>query len=36
VLDDWCAPFDGFFLYYPSGRQMSPALRALVDFVRMA
>lgn len=36
VLDDWCAPFDGFFLYYPSARQMSPALRALVDFVRLA
>lgn len=36
VLDDWCAPFDGFYLYYPSARQMSPALRALVDFVRLA
>lgn len=34
VLDDWCAPFDGFFLYYPSARQMSSALRALIDFVR--
>jgi DNA-binding transcriptional LysR family regulator len=35
VLDDWCAPFDGFFLYYPSARQMSSALRALIDFVRV-
>ena len=21
VLDDWCQPFPGFFLYYPSGKQ---------------
>ena len=32
VLDDWCPPFPGFFLYYPSRRQMRPALRALIDF----
>ncbi|KFC74193.1 putative DNA-binding transcriptional regulator [Bosea sp. LC85] len=34
VLEDWCPPFDGFYLYYPSRRQMRPALRALVDFFR--
>jgi len=34
VLDDWCQPFAGFFLYYPSQRQMSSGLRALIDFVR--
>ncbi|NKN37497.1 LysR family transcriptional regulator [Agrobacterium sp. a22-2] len=34
VLDDWCAPFDGFHIYYPSRRQMRPALRAFVDFFR--
>lgn len=34
VLDDWCAPFDGFYIYYPSRRQMRPALRAFVDFYR--
>ena len=34
VLDDWCQPFPGFFLYYPKQRQMSSALRALIDFVR--
>ncbi|CAN7437051.1 LysR family transcriptional regulator [Agrobacterium tumefaciens] len=34
VLDDWCAPFDGFYIYYPSRRQMRPALRAFVDFFR--
>ena len=32
VLEDWCAPFPGFFLYYPSRRQMRPALRAFIDF----
>lgn len=30
VLEDWCPPFDGFFVYYPSRRQMRPALRAFV------
>ena len=34
VLEDWCPPFDGFFIYYPSRRQMRPALRAFVDFFR--
>ncbi|MFN6984466.1 MAG: LysR substrate-binding domain-containing protein, partial [Rhizobium oryzihabitans] len=34
VLEDWCAPFDGFYIYYPSRRQMRPALRAFVDFFR--
>lgn len=34
VLDDWCPPFDGFSIYYPSRLQMRPALRAFVDFFR--
>jgi DNA-binding transcriptional LysR family regulator len=34
VLDDWCHPFPGFFLYYPSRRQMPVALRTVVDFLR--
>lgn len=34
VLDDWCPPFPGFFLYYPSRRQVSPALRAFIDHMR--
>jgi DNA-binding transcriptional LysR family regulator len=27
VLDDWCAPFSGYHLYYPSRRQTGPAFR---------
>lgn len=34
VLDDWCAPFDGYQLYYPSRRQHSPAFALLVEAVR--
>ncbi|WP_315762534.1 LysR family transcriptional regulator [Sphingomonas sp. Y38-1Y] len=33
VLADWMAPFGGFRLYYPA-RQVSPALRALIDHLR--
>ncbi|TWA88646.1 DNA-binding transcriptional LysR family regulator [Azospirillum brasilense] len=34
VLDDWCKPFPGYYLYYPSRRQIPPALAALVDALR--
>jgi DNA-binding transcriptional LysR family regulator len=34
VLDDWNHPFAGYYLYYPSRRQMSPALGLLVDALR--
>ena len=33
TLEDWCAPFPGPFLYYPSRRQPPPALAAFVAFV---
>jgi DNA-binding transcriptional LysR family regulator len=33
VLEDWCAPFPGPFLYYPSRRQTPPALAAFIGFV---
>jgi DNA-binding transcriptional LysR family regulator len=37
ILDDWAPPpVDGFFLYYPSRRQIRPALKAFVDFFRNA
>jgi DNA-binding transcriptional LysR family regulator len=35
VLEDWCPAVPGFFLYYPSRRQASAALRALVDALRL-
>src|SRR5579862_3321716 len=31
VLEDWCQPFPGFFLYYPSRRQQPAALAALIS-----
>jgi DNA-binding transcriptional LysR family regulator len=34
VLEDWCPPYPGFFLYYPSRRQTPPALAALVEALR--
>jgi len=34
VLDDWCPYYTGFYLYYPSRRQMPATLRAFIDFVK--
>jgi len=34
VLSDWCPPFSGFHLYYPSRRQTTPAFALLVDALR--
>lgn len=34
VLEDWCAPFPGYHLYYPSHRQPSPALAVLIEALR--
>jgi DNA-binding transcriptional LysR family regulator len=34
VLSNWCAPFSGYHLYYPSRQQRSPALALLVDALR--
>lgn len=34
VLEDWCAPFAGFHLYYPSRRQVSPAFALLLEALR--
>lgn len=34
VLADWCPPFSGYHLYYPSRRQMAPAFAVLVDALR--
>jgi DNA-binding transcriptional LysR family regulator len=34
VLEAWCQPFPGFFLYYPSRRQQPAALSALIGVLR--
>ena len=34
VLEDWCPPFPGYFLYYPSRRQQPAALAALIETLR--
>jgi DNA-binding transcriptional LysR family regulator len=34
ALPDWCPPFSGYHLYYPSRRQASPAFSVLVDALR--
>jgi len=34
VLGDWCPPFPGYHLYYPSKRQPSPAFALLVEALR--
>ena len=35
VLEDWCPPFAGFFLYDPSRRQQPAALAALIESLRL-
>jgi DNA-binding transcriptional LysR family regulator len=34
VLEDWCPPFPGYHLYYPSRRHSSPAFALLVEALR--
>lgn len=34
VLEEFCEPFPGFYLYYPRRRQRSAALQAFIDHVR--
>jgi DNA-binding transcriptional LysR family regulator len=36
VLSDWCPPFPGYHLYYPSRRQSSPAFTLFRDALRYA
>ncbi|WSH62813.1 LysR family transcriptional regulator [Rhizobium ruizarguesonis] len=35
VLDDWCQPFPGYHLYYPSRRQHTAAFALLVEALRI-
>jgi DNA-binding transcriptional LysR family regulator len=34
VLADWCPPFAGYHIYYPSRRQPTPAFTLLLDALR--
>jgi len=34
VLEDWCPPYTGYHLYYPSRRQPSTAFALLIDALR--
>ena len=34
VLEDWCPPFSGYHLYYPSRRQPAPAFALLVEALK--
>lgn len=34
VLEDWCPPFPGYHLYYPSRRQPSPAFAVIAEALR--
>jgi DNA-binding transcriptional LysR family regulator len=34
VLENWCDPFDGYYLYYPSRRQPSAAFSLLLEALR--
>ena len=35
VLQDWCPPFPGFFLHYPTRKQQPAALTALITTLRL-
>jgi DNA-binding transcriptional LysR family regulator len=35
LLADWCPSFPGFHLYYPGRRQLSPALGAFIEAIRV-
>jgi DNA-binding transcriptional LysR family regulator len=35
VLEDWCPPFPGFFLYYPTRKHQPAALTALISVLRL-
>lgn len=34
VLEEWCPPYPGMFVYYPSRRHLPPVLRAFIEFVK--
>ena len=36
VLEDWCPPFSGYHLYYPSRRQPPPAFSIILEALRFS
>lgn len=36
LLEDYCPPFAGFFLYFPNRRNLAPKLRALVEHIKLS
>ncbi len=36
TLQDWCPPFSGYHLYYPSRKQHSPAFALVIEALRVA
>jgi len=36
VLEEFCTPFPGYYLYYPQKRHTSPPLRAFIEYLRRA
>lgn len=36
VLQEWCQPFPGYYLYFPSRRQPSPAFSLVLEALRLA
>jgi DNA-binding transcriptional LysR family regulator len=36
VLEDWCPPFPGYYLYYPGRRQHTAAFALLIDALRLS
>ncbi len=34
VLESWCAPFPGYYLYYPSRKQHTAAFARLIEALR--
>ncbi|WP_261642049.1 LysR family transcriptional regulator [Erwinia mallotivora] len=34
ILEDWCEPFSGYYLYYPSRKQHTTAFARLIEAVR--
>jgi DNA-binding transcriptional LysR family regulator len=35
VLEPWCQPFAGFYLYYPNSPRLPAALRVFIDFIKL-